>query len=115
MTEQNKAKAEWGERVKRLREQAGYTISELALMAGLHPSHVAQIERGERPNPRSETVTKLCRVLHCTPEYLMYGAEPAAVDDEFLARYKEVVYFAAENGITPAALMNLVKSAIALR
>jgi transcriptional regulator with XRE-family HTH domain len=52
-----------GRRLKQLREAKGLTQVELAIKAGLSPSNVAQIEQGQRPDPRVSTVAALAQAL----------------------------------------------------
>lgn len=58
----------FGQRLKSLREQAGLSPSDLAGRAGLHQSHVYDLENGRRPNPGWDTVQKLAEALGVTPD-----------------------------------------------
>jgi len=40
-----------GERIKRLREKKGYSITELARLADISKSYLSQLERGMQCNP----------------------------------------------------------------
>jgi transcriptional regulator with XRE-family HTH domain len=51
-----------GTEIRRLRREAGLTISELAVLADRHPSFVARIERGSR-RARLDTLRAIAAVL----------------------------------------------------
>jgi transcriptional regulator with XRE-family HTH domain len=55
-----------GQKLRGLRYTAGLTQSQLAEKAGVAQSTVAQIERGTRPQPHPETVSKLAEALEVT-------------------------------------------------
>ncbi len=51
-----------GERIKALREEAGYTVNKLANMAGISQSFLRDIELGNK-NPTVETLSYFCDAL----------------------------------------------------
>lgn len=53
-----------GERIRHLREQRGWTPSELARQAKMHRSHIQRIEDGSFGFPRPATLEKLARALN---------------------------------------------------
>ena len=57
-----KAKKEFGERVKTAREKAGLTQSEVAGKANMTVNYYAMIERGE-VNPSFEKIKAIAKVL----------------------------------------------------
>src|SRR5947209_16786576 len=59
----------FGRKLKRLRQQRGYSQSELALRAGLHLMSVAKLEQGGR-TPTWETVQALAFALAVSCEQL---------------------------------------------
>lgn len=62
---------EFGLRVKRKREELGYTQDMLAKMIGYkHKTSIAKIEKGERDLPRKKII-ELAEALQTTPDYLM--------------------------------------------
>lgn len=68
---------EFGLRVKRKREELGYTQDMLAKMIGYkHKTSIAKIENGERDLPRKKII-ELAEALHTTPDYLMGWNENA--------------------------------------
>ena len=61
---------EIGERLLLIRKKAGLTQSETAEREGLSDRTYADIERGAA-NMRLETLLKICRVFHITPNDLL--------------------------------------------
>lgn len=59
----------FGKRVRELRLAKGLTQEELAERAGLHPTYIGGIERGER-NLGLDNLLKLARALHEHPTAL---------------------------------------------
>jgi transcriptional regulator with XRE-family HTH domain len=68
-----------GTRLKRTRERAGLSASELSQLAGLkNTSHVGMIERGARPGISATTAVGLAQALGCNVVWLVtgLGSEP---------------------------------------
>ena len=76
-----------GNKLLAFRKRSGLTQAEVAEAAGLSDRTYADIERGT-VNMRTETLLKICNVLHITPdEILTEDAAPNSVkQDELLAR-----------------------------
>lgn len=55
--------AKIGQRIKELRELHGLTIKDLSDKSGVGQSTISEIETGKAKNPKSETLSKLARVL----------------------------------------------------
>jgi transcriptional regulator with XRE-family HTH domain len=68
-----KQPASVGERVKRLRKRAGMTQQELAGKAGISLSNLAQIEQGQKTDPRISTVTALAEALGVDVNQLLFN------------------------------------------
>jgi transcriptional regulator with XRE-family HTH domain len=70
-------------RLKRLREEQGYSIRELADMAGVSPDTIYQVENGHRlPQPKNRR--KIAEALGISPkEVLTYSLE--SMDEEEVA------------------------------
>jgi transcriptional regulator with XRE-family HTH domain len=64
------------DRIEYARELAGLTPRGLSIIAGLDPTHVRLIEDGERPDPRSSTISKLANALGLTTDWLLDGRGP---------------------------------------
>ena len=52
------------------------SMRELDALAGLHPGHCWQIERGNRENPTRDTVRPLAAVFGVTAGFLIEGEKP---------------------------------------
>lgn len=59
-----------GERIKRRREELGYSQTDLARMIGVSPPAVSQFESGTR-FPSSSVLVRLADALKVTMEYLL--------------------------------------------
>ncbi len=67
-----------GNRLLSIRKRAGLTQAEVAEAAGLSDRTYADIERGS-VNMRTETVLRICNVLHVTPDAIMTEDNPNSV------------------------------------
>ena len=56
---------EIGEKIRKLREERGYNRNELANKAGLSPTYIPELERGEKC-PTVETLDYICFALGIT-------------------------------------------------
>lgn len=65
--------------IKSRRVEMGMTQKQLAALAGVHESAIAQYEKGMR-NPTFETINRLCDALGLTADYLM-GRKPKSFED----------------------------------
>jgi transcriptional regulator with XRE-family HTH domain len=64
--------AQFGERLRLLRDQVGLSQAELAHSAGLHPTYVSSVERGQR-NVSLINIVTLAHALGLPPGELMSG------------------------------------------
>jgi transcriptional regulator with XRE-family HTH domain len=62
-------RSRFGKRIRQLRLAKGLTQEQLAHHAGLHPTYVGGIERGER-NPSFDNIMRLARALQELPSAL---------------------------------------------
>ncbi len=65
------AVATTGEKVRRMRRGSAMTQQQLAEAAGVSPSTIVAIERGDRPNPHPGTLGKLAKALGVSPADLL--------------------------------------------
>ena len=68
---------QFGERLRRLRTEAGFSQEQLADAAGLHRTHISLIERNRR-SVRLETLWRLARALNLSPRELVPEGESVA-------------------------------------
>jgi transcriptional regulator with XRE-family HTH domain len=66
----------FGQRLKQLREAAGYSQEELAKAADLSSALVRHLEQGLRRNPTMTTLQRLARALNITAADLIVEADP---------------------------------------
>lgn len=67
-----------GNKLLALRKRAGMTQAEVAEAAGLSDRTYADIERG-CVNTRTETILRICNVLHITPDEILTEESSSAV------------------------------------
>ncbi len=58
-----------GQRIRLKRQELGYSQEEAAEKAGLHPTYIGQLERGEK-NATIESIAKICVALDLPMEEL---------------------------------------------
>lgn len=59
----------FGLRIRNVRKKQGLSQEDLAEKAGLHPTYVGGVERGER-NPSLESILKIASALEVSPSQL---------------------------------------------
>lgn len=77
-----------GDRIKKLRQEIGYTQAELARKMQMKPVQLTRYEKG-RGNPSILTIHKIANILNVPIDFLVTGqdksmAKKAALDDEEL-------------------------------
>lgn len=60
-----------GENIKKLRQQKGYSITELADLAGISKSYLSYIERNLQKNPSLDVLSKLAGPLNTSIDVLL--------------------------------------------
>jgi transcriptional regulator with XRE-family HTH domain len=78
-----------GRRIKRLRDQHGWSQTELASRSGVLQSLISRLEKGTRSNPSADVLRGLARALGCTTDYLVGMHEDE--DDEEAPRRRVAV------------------------
>lgn len=76
-----------GERIKQLRTKKGYSISELAKIAGVSKSYLSYIERNVQRNPSLQFLSKIAETLETSMEYLLEDEEQ--LDEEWVSLIKK--------------------------
>ena len=61
---------EIGERIKNLREENGYSQTQVANYLGIDQSNLSKIERGERKF-KLDLLKKLCSLYDCSQDYIL--------------------------------------------
>ena len=69
----------FGARIRRLREEQGWSLTELANRAGISRSYLAQIESGQS-TPTEDKILKLADALGALPSELL-GEQPGSLAD----------------------------------
>lgn len=64
-----------GERIKNLRKQKGYSLTELADLANVSKSYLSNIERNLNQNPSILFLMKLARPLDVSIDFLLTGID----------------------------------------
>ncbi|MCI9295267.1 MAG: helix-turn-helix transcriptional regulator [Lawsonibacter sp.] len=68
------AKIQIGRRLRRKREQAGYTREKLGELCSLSPRFIANIELGDSTFSLDSLMT-VCRILSCSSDYPLFDKE----------------------------------------
>lgn len=68
-----------GEKLRKLREERGWTLSEAASIANVSLSHVSAIENGTRPNPSFFVMVRLAEAYGVELSYFADDSNEAAV------------------------------------
>lgn len=78
---------EFGERVRLFRKKKGWTLEDLAVESGLHPSSISQVERGER-NLTLKNLSRLASGLDVDPYQLLLYDSRDIMNQEEASRFK---------------------------
>ncbi len=111
-----------GERLRSLRNERGWTLTDLEVMTGKKKQYWSGIENGSRCNLRPKTVAEICTLFGVDENYFYYDDARLAneiipdMPDEvkkFLADKKNTPYLvilekAAREGITPAKMQKII-------
>lgn len=73
-------KKQIGVRLREKRELAGYTREQLGELCGLSPRFLANVELGDSTFSL-ETLMRVCRVLCCSSDELLFGRRAESRDD----------------------------------
>ena len=73
-----------GERLRELRQEKGYSISELAELAGVSKSYLSYIERDVQKNPSLQFLRKIASTLEIDVEVLLGPSSSEIKSREFV-------------------------------
>jgi transcriptional regulator with XRE-family HTH domain len=101
-----------GQRIRNFRMQQGLSQEKLAELAGVHPTYIGQIERGEK-NITVESLEKVAAALRAPLWKIFEKIGPEAAEDDYpLAAYD---LFAAQNIKEQKRLLGLLQEIIAYK
>src|SRR3954469_19438383 len=72
--------ASLGEKLKRLRNNKGYSLDQLATLSGASKSYLWELENRDERRPSAEKLIDIARVLDTTTDYLV--DDKATFDDD---------------------------------
>ena len=99
-----------GERIKQLRLEKGYSITELAEVSGVSKSYLSYIERNLQTNPSLQFLTKLLVPLDTTIENLINNnpkKDHSKIEDHLDEEWKEILQKAISEGINKEDFKNI--------
>lgn len=73
-----------GQRIRRAREERGYTQEKLAELVGVSVQYTSDLERG-KVGASVATIVRLCRALEVSSDFLLFGSSP--VDANAVSQY----------------------------
>ena len=71
----------FGEKIRISRKAKGYTLDQLASLAGCSKSYVWELENRNPPRPSAEKIAKIASVLGLTVDFLMDSTDRIGIDD----------------------------------
>lgn len=77
-----------GLRIQAARRQAGLSQHELANLAQVSTSYIGHIERGLK-HGSVETIAVICRILHLSADYVLFGKEIKQDRNAIICAYLE--------------------------
>jgi XRE family transcriptional regulator, master regulator for biofilm formation len=85
-----------GKRIKRLRQQKGYSITELGKLADVSKSYLSQLERGLQTNPSLQFLIKVSKPLDTNLDYLLEDSQfkrqgDSELDDEWKVLIRQAI------------------------
>jgi XRE family transcriptional regulator, master regulator for biofilm formation len=95
-----------GGRIKKLREQKGYTITQLAELAAISKSYLSCIERNLQSNPSIDFLMKLTGPLEVSLDFLLSGINssdndnlPFKDESTFDEEWQKIIHQAIDAGV----------------
>jgi XRE family transcriptional regulator, master regulator for biofilm formation len=89
-----------GKKIKRLRQQKGYSITELGRLAEVSKSYLSQLERGLQTNPSLQFLVKVSGPLDTSLDFLLRDTkEQKCVDFDLDEEWKVLIRHAIKDGL----------------
>lgn len=89
-----------GKKIKRLRQQKGYSITELGRLADVSKSYLSQLERGLQTNPSLQFLIKVAGPLDTNLDYLLKDTKAQkGIDTELDEEWKVLIMQAIADGL----------------
>jgi len=83
-----------GDKIQKLRKEKGFTLEQLADLAGSSKSYIWELENKNPPRPSAEKLSKIAIQLGVTIEYLLDQEERVteadATDEMFFRNYRQM-------------------------
>lgn len=100
-----------GERIKQLRKMKGYSISELADLAGVSKSYLSYIERDLQNNPSLQVLAKIAAPLETSIEYLLGDdlSVKVAMDQGLDEEWRRLLQQAIDEGLSKGDFRHLTE------
>jgi XRE family transcriptional regulator, master regulator for biofilm formation len=87
-------------KIKRLRQQKGYSITELGRLADVSKSYLSQLERGLQTNPSLQFLIKVSKPLNTSIDYLLQESKVQKCENSELdEEWKGLIRQAIEDGL----------------
>ncbi|WP_068505093.1 helix-turn-helix domain-containing protein [Paenibacillus kribbensis] len=87
-----------GDRIQKIRQDRGYSLSELADKADVAKSYLSNVERNIQSNPSISFIEKIADALNVSIHLLLYGDRPA--EDLLDPEWWELVQEAMASGVS---------------
>lgn len=87
-----------GERIQKIRQDRGYSLSELADKADVAKSYLSNVERNIQSNPSISFIEKIADALNVSINLLLYGDRPA--EDLLDPEWSKLVQEAMASGVS---------------
>lgn len=87
-----------GERIRKIRQDRGFSLSELADTAEVAKSYLSNVERGIQSNPSISFLQKVSDALNVSINLLLYGDRPS--DSNLDPEWASLVQEAMSSGIS---------------
>lgn len=89
-----------GERIKRLRQQRGISLTELSERAGVAKSYISSIERNLQYNPSIQFLEKIAVVLHVKIDYFIHDKTVEKSELDLDTEWMQLVKDAMHSGVS---------------